>query len=152
MIITPTFPLLLLLLIPSSPSISLLSYPSSTPLYLSLFTNPICYFFLIAMMPPEQESSITRTPPTILLSNINRSENGSVHAEPSCSASNNVTPCLGDEKPDQPQLSTPRFSLFRESLHPVTLKVCLATYIHEFWKCSIYKDVRVIDVCAYIYI
>ncbi|KAF3432596.1 hypothetical protein FNV43_RR27336 [Rhamnella rubrinervis] len=74
------------------------------------------------MMPPEQESGITSTPPTILLSNINRSENGSVHAEPSCSATNNVTPFLGDEKPDQPQPSPARFSLFRESLHPVTLK------------------------------
>ncbi|KAH7516609.1 ABC transporter G family member 21 [Ziziphus jujuba] len=82
------------------------------------------------MMPPEQESGITTPPPSILLSNINRSENGSVHAEPSCSVNsiNNVNSCLGDEKADHLQPSPPRFSLFRESLHPVTLKFEDVTY------------------------
>ncbi|KAL5553536.1 hypothetical protein UlMin_040937 [Ulmus minor] len=77
-------------------------------------------------MPPEQETNktISSTPSPKLL--MNRSENGSVHAEPSSASNTNLNSCLVDiEMLDQPQQSSNssvRSSIFRESLRPVTLK------------------------------
>ncbi|CAN6675706.1 unnamed protein product [Malus baccata var. baccata] len=66
---------------------------------------------------------MTNTPPNILLSNLNRpDQNGLVHAEPSASSRTNVSPCLGDDMTDQPQPTSHRASILRQSLRPVTLK------------------------------
>ncbi|KAL5828500.1 hypothetical protein ACOSQ3_017968 [Xanthoceras sorbifolium] len=74
------------------------------------------------MMPPDQETCIAGNGPanTIL---TNRTENVSVHAEPSLSA-NNVTPCSEDGIADQNQeaIQTRFSNILRESLRPVTLK------------------------------
>ncbi|KAM0961439.1 hypothetical protein ACFX2J_020633 [Malus domestica] len=75
------------------------------------------------MIPLGQETSMTNTPPNILLSNLNRpDQNGLVHAKPSASSRTNVSPCLGDDMTDQPQPTSHRASILRQSLRPVTLK------------------------------
>ncbi|XWS64378.1 hypothetical protein CRYUN_Cryun06bG0181100 [Craigia yunnanensis] len=77
------------------------------------------------MMPPEQETSnitIHNSPSGIMLTN--RSENVSVHAEPSA-LSTNVVPCSQDPIPSQQQKEQQtrlRFSVLCQSLRPVTLK------------------------------
>lgn len=77
------------------------------------------------MMPPEQEATITGsgTPAVIM---HNRTETVSVHAELSVS-SINLSLRSQDKEPAQhePKPNPARFSILRESLHPVTLKVRL---------------------------
>lgn len=52
----------------------------------------------------------------------NGTNNISVHVEPSASTSN-VSPCSDDQIPEQNHATTVRFSVLRESLRPITLKV-----------------------------
>ncbi|XP_057961499.1 ABC transporter G family member 21 [Malania oleifera] len=71
------------------------------------------------MMPPEQETRLTRGPATALVRN--RTDSASTHADPPGSASN-VSPCVEDELLDH-QPTPVRFSnILRQSLRPVTLK------------------------------
>lgn len=82
--------------------------------------------FSAIVIPLEQENSMTNTPPNILLSNLNRpDQNCSVHAEPSTLSRTNVSPCLGDDMPDQPRPTSHRASILHQSLRPITLKVRL---------------------------
>ena len=77
------------------------------------------------MMPPDQETcNIAGNGPANTIHSTNRTENVSViHAEPSLAASN-VTLCPEDRITDQNHEATQaRFSILRESLRPVTLKV-----------------------------
>ena len=73
------------------------------------------------MMPPEQETKITGDPANVLVAN--RIENVAIHtAEPA----SNVSPCLDDQTPAAGQQHTrPQFSVLRESLRPITLKVVI---------------------------
>lgn len=71
-------------------------------------------------MPPEQETRITGDPANVL--GANRIENVTIHAAEPAS---NVSPCLEDQTPDGQQKTRPQFSILRESLRPVTLKVLI---------------------------
>ncbi|XP_044488294.1 ABC transporter G family member 21 [Mangifera indica] len=67
------------------------------------------------MMPPDRQENNT-------INLTNRTDNVLVHAEPSMSA-NNVSPYSEDPISAQRREATPaRFSILRQSLHPVTLK------------------------------
>ncbi|XP_057481801.1 ABC transporter G family member 21-like [Actinidia eriantha] len=71
------------------------------------------------MMPLEHETSVTKNPASVLVTS--RIEGTSTHAEPPISL-NNVSLCVDDQMPDQPQSTRARFSILRASLCPITLK------------------------------
>ncbi|KAM7275845.1 hypothetical protein ACFE04_017711 [Oxalis oulophora] len=76
------------------------------------------------MMPPEQESSVTRKASTTNTMMPNRPENVSVHFQQPAGSPAHVSPCSEEDRiSNNHQTPTPaRFSILRESLHPVVLK------------------------------
>lgn len=76
------------------------------------------------MMPPDQErTSITGLPGPANAMKCTRAENSAVHIQPLNLASN-VSLCLEGQMPDAQEQTPVRFSILRQSLRPVTLKVC----------------------------
>ncbi|KAJ7954032.1 ABC transporter family protein [Quillaja saponaria] len=76
------------------------------------------------MMPPEQETYITNTNISTTNNPIssNRSENASVHAEPSDSRTNELKPSSDNDIPHQQHSTPARWNILRQSICPVTLK------------------------------
>ncbi|KAF7131676.1 hypothetical protein RHSIM_Rhsim09G0114200 [Rhododendron simsii] len=72
------------------------------------------------MMPPENETSITRNPASVLVAS--RIQNACVRIDHPPNSSSNVSPCTDDRMPEQRQSTPARFSVLRESLRPITLK------------------------------
>jgi len=73
------------------------------------------------MMPPQQENAVTPDIPAV----PNLPENSSVHAEPSSSAANHIHNNNHSHQHPQLNIPPPRFSVLRQSLRPVTLKVII---------------------------
>jgi len=78
------------------------------------------------MMPPQRENAVTPDIPAI----TNRPENSSVHAEPSSAAANHIHNNNNSQQHPQPNISPPRFSVLRQSLLPITLKVLINSFFN----------------------